>query len=197
MLGLTLIVLVTLVCQSLGFVLVRNFMKASPSLQTSFARAPKQQSEALTGVVDISTTDCEVPRLYADSNELIRWVEKYGGVFNADISLGKEGWSLAAQGNVPTNTALVRIPKKLCIYADASFMGAPLLDSTSSLMSSLQSTQWRARLAIAILSERVRPDSFFSPYIRNLPFEFWGMPLFYTTSELRLVPCIHRQFRAD
>jgi hypothetical protein len=38
---------------------------------------------------------------------------------------------------------------------------------------------------VALLSERVRPNSFFTPYLRNLPFEFWGFPLFFTAAEFR------------
>jgi hypothetical protein len=64
-------------------------------------------------------------------------------------------------------------------------MEVPFLDATARVMESLLPSQWRARLAVALLSERVRPESFFSPYIRNLPFEFLGMPIFYSPVEQR------------
>lgn len=192
----TFLLLIALIYVASSFAFIRGTIKSAPFMKPSLARSTtykERQNDVSTsvdisphsGAVDVSTFDSEVPRLYGDSGELINWVERYGGTFNADIALDKEGWSLSAPSNVPTNTALVRIPKKLCIYAEPTLMGTPLLDSTSSLMNSLHSSQWRARLAIAVLSERVRPESFFGPYIRNLPFEFWGMPLFYTASELR------------
>lgn len=187
--NLPLIVLILFVCECSSFVFVRSSLKTAWKIQALHA-ASLQKHDVITEVVrhgDKSVADNEVPRLYQDSDELIKWVERYGGTITADITVAKDGWSLSAQASVSANTALVRIPKKLCIYANPVHMGTPLLESTALLMNSLGIAQWRARLAIAVLSERVRPESFFSPYIRNLPFEFWGMPLFYTTSELRFV----------
>ncbi len=131
--------------------------------------------------------DQEVPsleRLHPDAQHLIEWVEGYGGEFRADIALEKEGWSLASQSDVPANTALIRIPKKLCIFSNEKSSGSPLLEGTTTLMGSLQASQWRARLALAVMSERARPNSFFFPYLRNLPVEFPGIPLFYSEVEL-------------
>ena len=34
---------------------------------------------------------------------------------------------------------------------------------------------------------RVRPDSFYQPYISNLPFEFWGMPMFFNSTEFDMI----------
>lgn len=129
----------------------------------------------------------EVPRLHADIDLLIEWIVTNNGIFNANIKQSKEGWTLTAKENIPKDTVIMKIPKSLCIYSDPSLMNNKLLDSTSLLMNSLLPSHWRIRLAIALLSERVKPDSFFNPYLRNLPFEFWGMPVFFSATEFRLL----------
>ena len=128
------------------------------------------------------------PRLYRDIDGLIEWIEKdeNNGVFDAAISEHpSKGWTLVALEPVKPKTTLLQIPKKLCIFSDPDIMNMPLLDNTKVLMKSLSDVHWRARLAIALLSERVKPESFFAPYLKNLPFEFWGMPVFFSASEFR------------
>jgi hypothetical protein len=124
-------------------------------------------------------------RLYPDMNDFTTWLTEHGGYLLASVSPTREGWQLSSKANITAGSVAASIPKKLCIYADPAKMAVPFLEATARLMESLQPSQWRARLAVALLSERVRPDSFFSPYIRNLPFEFWGMPIFYSAAEQR------------
>lgn len=95
-----------------------------------------------------------------------------GGSFSPKIVSDINGWSLVAGGTVKENDILMTIPKTICISSNAKTTlqpSSPLLESTESLMLSLSPKLWRARLAIAILSERVRAHSPFLPYIRNLP----------------------------
>lgn len=54
-------------------------------------------------------------------------------------------------------------------------------------MEAFNPSQWRTRLAIAMLSERVRPKSFFYPYLSNLPFEVLGLPFFFNITEFELI----------
>ena len=132
--------------------------------------------------------DSVVPRLHPDVNGLVEWIENDDnkGIFDAAINenSGSKGWTLVALEPVKPNTILIRIPKKLCIFSEPELQISPLLDNTKQLMNSMSGTQWRSRLAIALLSERVKPHSFFSPYLRNLPFEFC-MPVFFNSSEFR------------
>ena len=171
---------------------MRNRPAAAKATTTHFLAKPKSQTVQLDAptVVHSGDTICmsKDGRLYPDSQDLIDWVEKSGGAFTADIALDKDSWSLAARSSAPANAPLIRVPKKLCIFAESNGVGSPLLERTSLLMNSLHSSQWRARLAIALLSERSRPDSFFFPYLRNLPVEI-NVPLFYTEDELMYVAC--------
>ena len=128
-----------------------------------------------------------VPRLHLDLVSLIRWIEKSGGVFDAEVGTHNEGWSLCAKERVEAGTVLLKIPKSLCIYANPTLNVVPLVDNVQQLMSSLDSSQWRARLAVALLSERVRSISHFRAYLRNLPFEFWGVPVFYSSQEFSIM----------
>ena len=128
-----------------------------------------------------------VPRLHLDLVSLMRWIETSGGTFDAEVGKNAEGWSLCAKDKVEAGTVLLKIPKSLCIYANPSLNVVPLVDNVQQLMSSLDSSQWRARLAVALLSERVRSVSHFRAYLRNLPFEFWGVPVFYSSQEFSIM----------
>lgn len=67
---------------------------------------------------------------------------------------------------------MATIPKSICITSAIVTSAQPeslLLESAQTLMKSLSPKLWRARLAVAVLSERVRPHSPFMTYIRNLP----------------------------
>ena len=156
-----------------------------------FANAMRCTKEQLRSTVSTQSQDIaetsSIPRLLPNSQNLIEWVEKFGGEFKADIALDKEGWSLASQTFVPANTPLIKIPKKLCISSDVDAEpggGSPLLSCTVKLMDSFDQSLWRARLGIALLSERARPHSFYAPYLHNLPVDFPSVPLYYTEHEL-------------
>ena len=128
-----------------------------------------------------------VPRLHHDLSGLIRWIEKSGGFFDAGVQKGSEGWNLVSDRTIETGETVLSIPKSICIFANPSYMEVPLLENAQLLMTSLEENQWRARLAVALLSERVRPSSHYRAYLRNLPFEFWGMPVFYSTKEFSIM----------
>ena len=134
-----------------------------------------------------STGTIGVPRLHHDLSGLIRWIEKSGGLFDAGVQKGNEGWNLVANRAIEPGETILSIPKSICIFANPSYMEVPLLENAQLLMTSLDSSQWRARLAVALLSERVRPSSHYRAYLRNLPFEFWGMPVFYSPQEFSIM----------
>ena len=129
-----------------------------------------------------------VPRLNADVRGLIKFAEKAGGtVFSTVVNQSPDGWTLKTDQSVARDTVLISIPKSLCIFSDPDLCTIPLDINAQQFMKSLDKGQWRTRLAIALLSERVRPTSPFRAYIRNLPFEFWGTPVFYSSSEFNLM----------
>jgi hypothetical protein len=117
----------------------------------------------------------EIPRLNQDKDGLIEWIENSGGHFVPLMKCEVTGWSLVMPSAVNENEIIAAIPKTICISSStktSTQTESPLLESTQNLMLSLHEKLWRARLAVAILSERVRPQSPFRCYIRNLPFEF-------------------------
>ena len=122
-----------------------------------------------------NNNEVEVSRLNADKVGLIRWIEESGGSFMPEIKSGYRGWCLYNTKNINEGEILAVIPKSICIASSTKTSTqptSPLLESAQSLINSLDSSFWRARLAIAVLSERVRPGSPFRYYIRNLPHEF-------------------------
>jgi hypothetical protein len=112
-------------------------------------------------------------------------VETNGGTSAVDIKEHKEGWTIHTKQDAAKDQTLLRIPKKVCVFSEVQHMHVPVIENADRLIASIDPSQWRLRLAIALLSERVRPKSFYSAYISNLPFEFWGIPLFFSSAEFR------------
>lgn len=138
-----------------------------------------------------SVNSNQIPRLDTDLFGLISFIEKSGGSFEPRVVEYAEGWALSSRRNVIKGEVLLSIPKSICIRSDPSASDLSLQISAKNLMDLFDKKQWRARLAIALLSERVKPNSLFRAYIQNLPFEYWGMPMFFSTSEFRyLFQCI-------
>ena len=146
--------------------------------------------------------EASIPRLNADVTSLYHWVRKEGGYINEDaiaINQTDTEWTVVARSTLAKDSSevLAEIPTRVCIYANqqrfendigsSGATAASLLPATKELMKTVHSSQWRTRLAIALLSERVRPDSFFRPYISNLPFEFLGVPMFFNSTEFEMI----------
>ena len=136
-----------------------------------------------------SSSSFSLPRLDEDLSSLINWIEENGGNSNSkniDILKTSEGWKLMTQCDVKKDSSIITIPKSLCLYSNTdntNTKNVQVLDSTLNLMSVISPNQWRMRLAIALLSERVRDDSSLKPYLKNLPFEYWALPIFFGANE--------------
>lgn len=142
------------------------------------------------GMGNVPDLDQYLPRLSEDINSLLSWISNENGFIGAAINKTEEGWSLITKTDTPAGTTLLSIPKKLCLFSNPYGSGAvkmPLLNNTLKLISSLDESQWRIRLAVAMLSERVRPNSFYRSYLRNLPFEFWGVPMFFNSTVFNMI----------
>ena len=141
--------------------------------------------------------ETSMPRLNANVPSLYSWIQREGGFINEVVTVNQteEGWTIVAESGVTKQTGEVLgiIPRHLCMYASQSkseeetTSSSSLLPATKELMRTVHPSQWRARLAIALLSERVRPNSFFKPYLSNLPFEFWGLPMFFNSTEFEMI----------
>lgn len=129
----------------------------------------------------------EVSRLNEDKDELIDWIRSENGLFRVTLETLPTGWILSAKNSHAIGTTLLKVPEKLCIFSNPSKMKETLSENSVALVNTFSPSQWRARLAIGILSERVRSLSFFHPYTRNLPFEHWGHPVFYSEQEFSLL----------
>jgi hypothetical protein len=120
---------------------------------------------------------------------MINWITAHGGEFNAKVAQDKVGWSLLSNQPLKKFGTIARIPKRLCISSSPLLQpeqfNSKLLPNAMKMMNALEESHWRARLGIALLSERIRADrSFYFPYIRNLPIDVRGLPIFAKHHEL-------------
>lgn len=157
-----------------------------------------RNSDSNSGSNDDETE--KIPRLAEDTSALIQWITDANGLVNAAINTNSNsGWKLYTQLPLLKDAIVAIVPKSLCISSDMSKMHTKLSPNAVTLINSLNGNSnsnsdgsskrnshlWRAKLAIALLSERVRPNSNYHPYLRNLPFEYWGLPMFFSQAEFR------------
>jgi len=144
------------------------------------------------------------PRLSKDLDLLRYWIKENGGdIFHVDANElpptnndFPQGWELQASANITKGETLVRIPKRLCIHPDEKATDMELgpwqvLEELDSAIKEQAPEELcrdgKVRLALAVLSERTKEDSFYYPYISNLPATFKGFPVFFNVTELNSI----------
>ncbi len=162
---------------------IRNNRKLTINMVTY--RETSDKSDGLH--VDSSSSLLSLPRLDEDLTSLTDWIETNGGdcnLLNIIVQKTSEGWTITTKNDIGKGSSIMTIPKSICLYSDTNDTESiRVLDSTLNLMSVISPSQWRLRLAIALLSERVRDDSSLKPYLNNLPFEYWALPIFFGADE--------------
>jgi hypothetical protein len=130
-----------------------------------------------------------IPRLRADKNGLIQWIDRNGGFISVNIDEDEKygGWKLTTGKNMRKNDVIAFLPNQLCLGSNPNddIYSQNLQDNAKIIMNSVDRLQWRTRLAVALLSERVNEESYFRSYIENLPYEFRGFPIFFSANEFR------------
>ncbi|CAN0054849.1 unnamed protein product, partial [Phaeothamnion confervicola] len=134
---------------------------------------------------------------------LRKWVESFGGK-TAGVAIvddpALKGWGLHAAADAAAGDVLASVPRELCLMV--RFMGCVCLSApccnqmtaAAAVPALLRRVPndgdretWAMKLGLALLSERVRPGSFFAPYIGALPAGHSGIPLFFGPGELTAI----------
>uniref|UniRef100_A0A453PIA7 Rubisco LSMT substrate-binding domain-containing protein n=3 Tax=Aegilops tauschii subsp. strangulata TaxID=200361 RepID=A0A453PIA7_AEGTS len=138
------------------------------------------------------------PRIAQQPPDLLRWVQREGGFVHpalrvADhLEYGLGVSATAADGIIPPGAVLIdlpgRIPLRLRRPADAA--DALLMQLADRVPEEL----WSMRLGLRLLQERTKSDSFWWPYIANLP-ETFTVPIFFPGEDiknLQYAPLLHQ-----
>ncbi|XBI48348.1 hypothetical protein VPH35_112113 [Triticum aestivum] len=138
------------------------------------------------------------PRIAQQPPDLLRWVQREGGFVHPALRVadhpeyGLGVSATAADGVIPPGAVLIdlpgRIPLRLRHPADAA--DAVLMQLADRVPEEL----WSMRLGLRLLQERTKSDSFWWPYIANLP-ETFTVPIFFPGEDiknLQYAPLLHQ-----
>ncbi|KAI4967956.1 hypothetical protein ZWY2020_008672 [Hordeum vulgare] len=138
------------------------------------------------------------PRIAQQPPDLLRWVQREGGFVHPALRVsdhpeyGLGVSATAADGVIPPGAVLIdlpgRIPLRLRRPADAA--DAVLMQLADQVPEEL----WAMRLGLRLLQERTKFDSFWWPYIANLP-ETFTVPIFFPGEDiknLQYAPLLHQ-----
>ncbi|XP_037448173.1 actin-histidine N-methyltransferase-like [Triticum dicoccoides] len=138
------------------------------------------------------------PRIAQQPPDLLRWVQREGGFVHPALRVadhpeyGLGVSATAADGVIPPGAVLIdlpgRIPLRLRRPADAA--DAVLMQLADRVPEEL----WSMRLGLRLLQERTKSDSFWWPYIANLP-ETFTVPIFFPGEDiknLQYAPLLHQ-----
>uniref|UniRef100_A0ACD5Z548 Uncharacterized protein n=1 Tax=Avena sativa TaxID=4498 RepID=A0ACD5Z548_AVESA len=162
----------------------------STLLSSSLARSRRSLSCAAASAT--------APRIAQQPPDLFRWVQREGGFVHPALRVadhpeyGLGVSATVADGVIPPGAVLIdlpgRIPLRLRRPVDAA--DAVLMQLADQVPEEL----WAMRLGLRLLQERTKSDSFWWPYIANLP-ETFTVPIFYPGEDiknLQYAPLLHQ-----
>ncbi|KAJ8565271.1 hypothetical protein K7X08_007847 [Anisodus acutangulus] len=129
------------------------------------------------------------PRLVPQPRDLIKWVKTEGGFVHKYLKIAQGGDSfglgLVASEDIPKGSDIIALPQHIPL----KFWSENSLDdgAHSSLIKLAQHVPeelWAMKLGLKLLQERAKKDSFWWPYISNLP-ETYPVPIFFPGEDIK------------
>ncbi|KAJ3694849.1 hypothetical protein LUZ60_000226 [Juncus effusus] len=135
---------------------------------------------------------CSASRVVPHPPDLIRWVRREGGSVHPSIALADhptDGLGLISVGEIPAGSELIELPGHLPLRWTNGADGM-----LHKLAERIPEELWAMRLGLRLLQERAKEDSYWWPYISNLPQTF-TMPIFFNGDDiknLQYAPVLHQ-----
>ncbi|XP_027153552.1 histone-lysine N-methyltransferase setd3 [Coffea eugenioides] len=127
-------------------------------------------------------------RLVPQPPDLIKWVKREGGFVHQAVRVAQQldGLGLIATAEIPKGSDLIVLPEHIPLRFEASEADSEK-GSYSSLIKLAQHIPeelWAMKLGLKLLQERAKKDSFWWPYISNLP-ETYSVPIFFQGEDIK------------
>uniref|UniRef100_A0A0D9VKP2 SET domain-containing protein n=1 Tax=Leersia perrieri TaxID=77586 RepID=A0A0D9VKP2_9ORYZ len=129
------------------------------------------------------------PRIAPQPPDLLRWVQREGGFVHPGLRVVDHpehglGVSVAAaEGEIPPGDVLIALSGRLPLRLRRPAAGAA--DAVlMQLAEQVPEELWAMRLGLRLLQERAQSDSFWWPYIANLP-ETFTVPIFFPGEDIK------------
>lgn len=136
--------------------------------------------------------------LSPDAPDLVQWIRDEGGFVHEGLKLESEGSSglgLVSSKAISAGTKIISLPRHIPLALPPLDAGLNQTDAILLRVAEVVPKElWTLKLALKLLGERAKVDSFWWPYISNLPKTF-NLPIFFSEEEvqsLQYIPLIHQ-----
>ncbi|KAF5737766.1 Rubisco methyltransferase family protein isoform 3 [Tripterygium wilfordii] len=135
-------------------------------------------------------------RLVPHPPDLIKWVRREGGFVHEAVEIsqdGPNGLGLVASQGIPYGSELIVLPNHIplkFLSDDSDGADSVLVNLARQVPEEL----WAMKLGLRLLQERANVESFWWPYISNLP-ETYSVPIFFSGEDiknLQYAPILHQ-----
>ncbi|WVZ73778.1 hypothetical protein U9M48_022054 [Paspalum notatum var. saurae] len=168
------------------------FTTTATLLSSSLARSNRRRS------LSCAASSAAAPRLAPQPPDLVRWVQREGGFVHPALRVvdhlehGLGVSAVAGEGDIPPGDVLIALPGRLPLRLRRPAGTAD--DLLVQLAQQVPDELWAMKLGLRLLQERAKPDSFWWPYIANLP-ETFTVPIFFPGEDiknLQYAPLLHQ-----
>uniref|UniRef100_A0A1J3IHK0 Histone-lysine N-methyltransferase setd3 n=1 Tax=Noccaea caerulescens TaxID=107243 RepID=A0A1J3IHK0_NOCCA len=124
-------------------------------------------------------------RLAPHPPDLVRWIKREGGFVHHAVKLSQEtpfGIGLISTERIPEGTDLIALPPHVPLRFESD--DAPSSSLLAALARRVPEELWAMKLGLRLLQERANADSFWWPYISNLP-ETYTVPIFFPGEDIK------------
>ncbi|CAN7094105.1 unnamed protein product [Brassica rapa subsp. narinosa] len=128
------------------------------------------------------------PRLSHHPPDLVRWIEREGGFVHHAVKLSQDtpfGFGLISTEQIPQGTDLITLPPHVPLRFESD--DAPPSPLLAALARRVPEELWTMKLGLRLLQERANADSFWWPYISNLPVTY-TVPIFFHPEDIKNLP---------
>ncbi|XP_010556222.1 PREDICTED: histone-lysine N-methyltransferase setd3 [Tarenaya hassleriana] len=127
-------------------------------------------------------------RLAPHPPDLILWVKREGGFVHHSLKLsddGSSGLGLVSSEKIPQGSDLISLPPHVPLrFESESDDDAASFAVLADLARRIPDELWAMKLGMRLLQERAKIDSFWWPYISNLP-ETYTVPIFFPGEDIK------------
>ncbi|XP_078160618.1 uncharacterized protein LOC144556019 isoform X1 [Carex rostrata] len=142
---------------------------------------------------------CSANRIVSHPPDLLRWICREGGTVHPNLTIGDHsdfGLGVVSTDEIPAGSELINLPSHLPLRwnhpVGHTSDGADAV--LTQLAEQVPEELWSMRLGLRLLQERAKDDSFWWPYMSNLP-ETFSIPIFFSGEDIKSLqysPLLHQ-----
>ncbi|KAL2545867.1 Rubisco methyltransferase family protein [Forsythia ovata] len=145
----------------------------------------------LTTAAAASSASFYPSRMVPQPPDLIKWVKREGGFVHQSIKIAQLeegsnglGLGLVVSENIPKGSDLIALPRHIPLKFEAADAEDGAHSALVNIARHVPEELWAMKLGLKLLQERAKTDSFWWPYISNLP-ETYSVPIFFPGEDIK------------